>query len=193
MNGFRSSNNGLATSDPCPVFSFPEDSDDSFQEIAWYALRTRSNHERTAAAILDSKGYEQFLPVYWRDRCRSDRMVETEKPLFPGYLFCRFDARCALPILVTPGVACIVCFGKKPLPLSDAEIQSVRSVLNAGLALGPYPFLREGQRVRVTVGPLRGTEGFLVKHRDECRMVISINMLQRSVLVEIDPQCVNPI
>lgn len=152
----------------------------------WYGLRTRSNHEKVAATVLEGKGYQQFLPVY---RCRrrwSDRIVESQKPLFPGYVFCRFDAKNRLPIITTPGVIYVVGFGNEPAPITDHEINAVHAILDSGVAAEPCPYLRTGERIRVTRGALQGIEGLLVQKKSEWRMVVSIEMLQRSVSVEID-------
>jgi transcription antitermination factor NusG len=155
-------------------------------QFPWYAVRTRSNFERTASAVLAGKGYDQYLPVYRVKKRWSDRVVETELPLFPGYVFCRFDATKRMPILTTPGVCNIIGFGTEPAPVPEEEVEAVRCVLRSGLLAGPCPFLREGQRIRVKQGPLQGLEGFLIKKKSEWRMVVSVSMLQRSVSVEID-------
>lgn len=152
----------------------------------WYGIRTKSNCERLTATVLQSKGYEHYLPVYRSRRRWSDRVVETDQPLFPGYVFCRFDAKKRFPIVSTPGVVSVVGFGPEPAPISDMEIESVQAVLDSGLAAEPCPFLREGQRIRVKRGSLEGLEGILVKKKTDWRMVVSIAMLQRSVAVEID-------
>lgn len=171
-----------AVSSPADSFPFP-----------WYGIRTKSNHEKTAAVALGSKGFEQYLPVYRCKRRWSDRVVETEQPLFPGYVFCRFDARKRLPIMTTPGVVSVVGFGADPAPIDDAEIEAVQTILRSGLATEPCPFLREGQRIRVKRGSLEGLEGILLKKKNEWRMVVSINMLQRSVAVEIDREWITTI
>jgi transcription antitermination factor NusG len=152
----------------------------------WYSLRTRSNCEKVAAIVLESKGYQQFLPVYRSRRRWSDRVVETQTPLFPGYLFCRFDPKRSLPIMTTPGVICIVGFGREPAPISDREIEAIHTIIDSGVTAEPCPFVRVGQRVRVNSGPLAGLEGILVQKKSEWRLVVSIEMLQRSVAVEIE-------
>ncbi len=165
----------------------------SVPRLPWYGIRTKSNHERVAAVVLQSKGYEQYLPVY---RCRqrwSDRIVETDRPLFPGYVFCRFDARKRLPIVSTPGVVSVVGFGNEPAPISESEIDAVRAVLRSGLVAEPCPFLREGQRIRVRRGSLEGLEGILLKKKSDWRIVVSVAMLQRSVAVEIDREWITTI
>jgi transcription antitermination factor NusG len=159
----------------------------------WYGIRTRTNYEKLAATVLESKGYQQFLPVYRFRRRWSDRVVESEKALFPGYVFCRFDANNRLPIMTTPGVMSVIGFGNEPAPLNESEIEAVHAVMNSGLAAKPCPFLREGQRVRFRRGSLEGVEGILVKKESEWRLVVSIEMLQRSVAVEVDREAVNAV
>ena len=152
----------------------------------WFALRIRSRCEKNVAAILKEKGFEVFLPLY---RCRrrwSDRIKETEEPLFPGYLFCRFDLQKRLPILITPHVILIVGSGKMPVPVDDTEIAALQSIVDSGLQAWPWPFLRLGQTVRVLQGPLNGVEGTLVAFKTGHRLVVSVTLLQRSVAVEID-------
>jgi len=160
-------------------------------QLPWYGVRTKPNHESVAAAALEGKGYEQYLPVYRRRRRWSDRIVDSNQPQFPGYVFCRFDATRRLPILTTPGVISIVGFGKGPTPIPESEIEAVQLVLRSGLAVEPCPFLHEGQRIRVNQGSLEGLEGLLLKKKSEWRMVVSITMLQRSVSVEIDREWVS--
>jgi transcription antitermination factor NusG len=159
----------------------------------WYGIRTKSNHERLAAAVLDSKGYEQYLPVYRSRRRWSDRVVEKDQPLFPGYVFCRFDARKPFPIVSTPGVVSVVGFGNELAPISDTEIEAVQTLLHSGLATEPCPFLHEGQRIRVKRGSLEGLEGILLKKKTDWRIVVSVTMLQRSVAVEIDREWITSI
>jgi len=160
--------------------------------LAWYALRTRSNYEKVAAAFLAGRGLEQFLPLYRTRKRWSDRVVENSIPLFPGYLFCRFDQRFRAPILGSLGVVSIVAFGGTPAPIADAEIEAIRTALGSGRLMEPHPYLHEGQQIRIEKGPLRGLEGILVKKRT-WRIVITVQLLRRAVAVEIGPDCVTPV
>lgn len=161
---------------------------------AWYGVRTKSNFERVAAQVLQSKTYATYAPVYRTRRRRSDRVVEIERPLFPGYVFCRLNpTERILPVLTSPGVVSLVGFGKQPAPIPDFEIEAVKKLLASGVGIEPYPFARVGQRVRVTHGSLSGLEGILVKKRNEWRMVISVTLLQRSISMEIDRECIRGI
>lgn len=162
------------------------ETDDRTDLCPWYGVRTRSNHESVATIVLRGKGYEPYLPVYRVRRRHLGRSIESEYPLFPGYIFCRFDAKKRLPILMTTGVVSIVGFGNEPAPIPDHEIEAVKVVLRSGLPAEPCPYLREGQRVRILHGSLEGLEGTLLKKKNQVRMVVSVTMLQRSISVEID-------
>lgn len=162
------------------------------QTFPWYCVRTRSNQERIVAAALDNRGYRPFLPLYQRVRQWSDRLMQSETPLFPGYLFCRFDSKQRVPILSAPGVISIVGFAGEPVAIPESEIEAIRRLIQSGLPLAPTPYLREGQRVRINRGALEGVEGTLIKIKGTSRLVVSIALLQRSVTVEIDPKFISP-
>ena len=160
----------------------------------WYAIRVRSRFERVAAAALAGKGYEEFLPLRRSSRHWSDRSKELDLPLFPGYVFCRFDATGRLlPILTTPGVISIVGAGKTPAPIDDAEIAAIRTILGSGLAPEPWPFLDVGSRVSIVGGPLAGVEGIIVNTEKVYRLIVSVSLLQRAVAVEIDRNWAHPV
>jgi transcription antitermination factor NusG len=161
--------------------------------MSWFALRTRSNFERQCAFSLSQKGFETFLPSYRSRRRRWDRTVDLELPLFPGYLFCRFDFGHRLPILMSPGVVHIVGGGSIPEPVPEAEIATVRTIVESQLKAEPWPFLEIGQQVRITAGPLAGVEGILVSAKGRSRLVVSITLLQRSIAAEIDGTWVRPV
>jgi len=159
----------------------------------WYALYVRTRFEKVVARNLRGKGYEEFLPLYRRASRWSDRIKEIEFPLFPGYVFCRFNPFDRLPILTIPGVNAVVGFGKNFIPVDENELNAIRAVLKSGTHCEPWPFMQVGQRVRVEHGPLAGTEGLVLMLKKSYRLVISINMLQRSVAVEIDRDCLTPL
>jgi len=159
----------------------------------WFALTVRPQHEKTTARTLRSQGLEDFLPLY---RCRrrwSDRIKELELPLFAGYVFCRFDPESRLSVLTTPGVTSIVSFGGRPAPAADCEILALQKSVASGYPLAPWPFLRSGQRVRIDRGPLAGLEAILVRTKDFWRVILSVELLQRSVAVEIDRDVISPL
>jgi transcription antitermination factor NusG len=153
---------------------------------SWFALNTRFRYEEYVAKQLSGKGYETFLPVYQCRRRWSDRVKNVELPLFPGYLFCRFDSMNRLPILTTPGMIQIVGFGKTPVPVPDTEIAAIQAVTIGNLTREPWPYLQVGQRVKVECGPMRGVEGILLNIKGSHRLVLSVTLLQRSVAVEVN-------
>jgi transcription antitermination factor NusG len=142
---------------------------------------------------LCGKGYEAYLPLYRSGRRWSDRVKQLDLPLFPGYLFCRFDVLDRLPILTTPGVISVVGAGKTPIPVDDEEIEAVRAILRSGLAARPCPFLQVGSKVYIERGPLTGLEGIIANTDKVYRLIVSVNLLQRSVAVEIDREWARPI
>lgn len=172
----------------------------SFDEIStaqtlpgWFAIRVRSNFERVVSASLAGKGYTEYLPLYHSRRTWSDRSKNLELPLFPGYLFCRFDAQVRLPILTTPGVIAIVGIGKNPIAISDQEVDAIQTVVRSGLHLQPWPQLAVGGRVVIEKGPLTGLEGVTLDIKKKYNLIVSVPLLQRSVAVEIDREWVRPL
>jgi len=160
----------------------------------WFAVRTASGREKSVATQLQAKGFEGFLPVYRTRRQWSDRIKELELPLFPGYLFCRFDFNQRLPILITPGVKLIVGYGKQPTPVTETEIENLRRVVASGAAAEPHQqYLTVGERVRIREGSLAGVEGILVDVKNSWRIVLSVELLQRSVSVELDRAAIEPV
>jgi len=164
-----------------------------YEREQWYALYVRSNFEKVTEQCLKGKGYQAFSPFYQTLRKRSDRTAKLDLPLFPGYVFCYFDSNRRLPILTTPGIVHIVGAGNIPEPVALSEIRSIQRVADSGRPVQPWPFLRQGQRVRIEAGPLAGTEGTLLRVKDELRLVVSMTLLQRSVAVEVDQDSVRPL
>jgi len=158
----------------------------------WFALRVRSGSEKLVATIAENKGIEYFLPRYLCNRRWSDRVKSLEVPLFPGYLFCRLNPEYRLPVLTIPGVQHFVGLGKVPVAISEAEIDALQAAIRSGLRTEPWPYLTAGQRVRLDRGPLEGMEGLLVEVRKQQRIVVSVELLMRSVSVEIDRTWVEP-
>jgi transcriptional antiterminator NusG len=161
--------------------------------LSWYALRVRPRFEKMIASALLLKGYEGFLPLYVRRSRWSDRIKEIKLPLFPGYLFCRFDVNKRLPILITPGIIQIVGIGKVPHPVDNDEIEALQSIVISGFQVEPRAYLNVGQKVRIELGPLAGVEGILTATKGSSRLVVSVSLLQRSVSVEIDESWVVPV
>jgi len=152
----------------------------------WFAVHVRTQREEGVAEYLTGKAYEWFLPTYKRRRLWSDRVREVQVPLFPGYLFCRFDPQHRLPILKTPGVIQIVGYNRVPVPVDEQEISAIQKLVASGLPNQPWPFLAVGDKVRIESGPLHGLEGILASLKGNHRLVLSVTLLQRSVAVEID-------
>jgi len=158
----------------------------------WYALRVIAGREKSVAGLLRHKGFVDFLPLYASCRRWSDRIQKVDLPLFPGYVFCRFNAYDRLPILTTPGVVHVVGLGGTPEPVADGEITALQSVVGSGLLVQPWPFLKVGQRVIIQQGPLRNVEGTLMEEKGRTNLIISITLLQRSVSVCIERAWVRP-
>jgi transcription antitermination factor NusG len=159
----------------------------------WYAVQLRPRFEKVVGLHLRRKGYEEYLPTYRSRRRWSDRVKEIELPLFPGYIFCKFDVTDRLPILIIPGVVSVVTFGGTPLAVPEQEIAAVQTVVNSGLSYGPGPSFTAGQPVRVEYGPLRGLEGTIIEVKNTLQLIVSVPLLSRSVSVAIDSDCVVPV
>src|ERR1700722_4706248 len=155
-------------------------------KLPWFALQVRARQEAGVGEQLKGQGYERFLPFYKVRKRWSDRIKEMEAPLFPGYLFCRFNPHDRLPILKTPGVIQIVGFNNIPAAVDEDEIFSIQRLVASGVQHHPCPFLAVGDRVRISAGPLLGLEGILSSVKGNHRLVLSVSLLQRSVAVEID-------
>jgi transcription antitermination factor NusG len=160
---------------------------------SWYAIHAQAKFERIATTVLRDKGFEVFLPVYWAKRHWTDRVKIVDVPLFPGYLFCRFDTAELLPILTTPGVLRIVGIGKSPVAVSDHEIAAVQAVVDSGLMAMPWPNLITGSPVLIEQGPLAGVEGIVLEVNKKYRLIVSVPLLQRAVAVEIDREWIRPL
>lgn len=159
----------------------------------WYALYTRHQHEKTVAELLSMKGFEVFLPLYSAVHRWNDRTKRLSLPLFPSYVFLRDQLDRRLQILTTPGVYSIVGTGGHFSPIPDVEIEAVRRVVESSIPVEPYPFLRCGDWVRVKSGPLEGIEGILMRKKNSLRLVLSVELLMKSVAVEVDAFMVEPL
>ncbi len=154
--------------------------------VNWYAVRVRSCAEAHVVAGLVGRDLETFLPSYGSPRTWSDRRKVVQVPLFPGYVFCRFNPEQRLPVVMTPGVVGIVSCGPHPVPIPDIEVDSVRRMVETRMRLHQNPYLSVGDRVEAVRGPLKGVIGIIVEQKRGWRLVVSVNLLQRSVAVEID-------
>ena len=138
---------------------------------------------------LKGKGYDVCLPTYHK----AARPRSPESPVFPGYVFCCFDVNHRLPILTVPGVVGIVGRGKVPEPVQDNEMEYIRTLAVSGLPRKPSAYIAEGDRIRVTGGPLTGVEGLLLRDKGSDYLVISITLLQRSLKVEMEREWITPV
>jgi transcription antitermination factor NusG len=154
--------------------------------LRWYAAYTSANHERRVAEQLVGRSVEHFLPLFQSVRRWKDRRVQLQLPLFPGYVFVRLALRDRLLVLQVPGVARLVGFNGTPTSLPQEEVNALRTSLASGAHVQPHPYLTVGRRVRVKTGPLAGVEGILVKRRKRARVVVSVELIQRAMAVEID-------
>jgi transcription antitermination factor NusG len=151
----------------------------------WFAVYTRHQHERKVASRLAEQELESFFPTYVELHRWKDRRKEVSMPLFPGYVFFRGSLERRMQILSVPGVHFIVSAGQSPAAIPDCEIDALRRAMHHHLPLEPFPFLNQGDRVRVIHGPLSGVEGLLVRKKDLMRLVLSVEILGRSAAVEI--------
>lgn len=163
------------------------------EEPRWYAVETKSRLEQTVESLLRNKGFETFLPLYKVRRQWSDRVKVLDAALFPGYLFSRLrDGQRTLPLLRTPYVRGIVSCAGRPVPIPEHELEAVRAIIASRLPASPWPYLHEGDRIRIRHGSLAGVEGLLLSFKNQHRLVVSVELLRRSVSVEIDLAWVEP-
>ncbi len=166
---------------------------DDYLEPRWYAVCTFSNHEKSVAEQLRERAVEHFLPLYDSVRRWTDRRVQLQLPLFPGYVFVRLALRNRLRVLEIPSIARLVGFGGPPVALPDNEMETLRSSLTNQLRAEPHPYLKVGRRIRVAIGPLVGFEGIVVRKKKQRRFVISLDLIMRSVAVEMDAADLRPL
>jgi transcription antitermination factor NusG len=164
-------------------------------QTSWYAVTTRSRQEKVVASMLEYLEVSNFLPLLNEERRWSDRKQVVAMPLFQGYVFVRIttSGEFQLRVLKVPGVVDFVRSRSGPLPIPDKEIEDVRAVLSHGVGCSPYPFLKAGDRVRVIRGPLAGIEGTLIRSGSQSKLVISIEMIQRSIAAGVAESDVEPV
>jgi transcription antitermination factor NusG len=155
-------------------------------EARWYAAYTCANHEKRVAEQLARRCVEHFLPLYESVRRWKDRRVRLQLPLFPGYVFVCLPIKNRLQVLEVANVVRLVGFGGQPTAVPDDEIEALRNGLARQLRAEPYPYLTVGRRARIVRGPFAGTEGILVRKKGVLRVVLSIDLIMRSVAVEVD-------
>ena len=156
------------------------------QPHRWFAIQTRSRHEKVVRGQLEMRNVETFLPTMRRLSQWTDRKKEIEVPLFAGYCFAKFSLADRLTVLQSQGVVRVVGSSERPDPIPDEEIESLRKLISSSSDYVCCPYLSEGMLVEVTRGPLQGVKGRLVREARPCRLVLSINLIQRAVTIEID-------
>lgn len=158
----------------------------------WYTAQTRSRHEKRVAEQLTCRGVTSYVPLYEKTSRWKDRRIRLHLPLFAGYVFVRFAWRDRLRALEIPGIVRLVSFGGNPVAVPDQEIESIRLSLESGSNVKPNRFLTAGQRVRIRSGPLEGCQGYLARRKGLWRLILSVNLIQRSVSVEVNAEDVSP-
>jgi len=152
----------------------------------WYALYTCARHERRVAEQIERRQLSCFLPSYRSVRRWKDRRKELELALFPGYVFVHMSLSNKLKVLQVPGVVQLVSFQGQPAALPAEEIEALRNRLSGSAKIEPHPYLRAGRKVRVRTGPFQGLEGVIVRRKERCRLIFSIDLIQRSLAIELD-------
>jgi transcriptional antiterminator NusG len=160
---------------------------------SWFAVWTRSRHERAVFDQLTERGVEAFLPTVPRWSRWKDRKKKIDWPLFPGYCFVRIEPSARRNVLTCAGVASIVSFDGELAPVPDGEIESIRTLVNSALPYDPCPMLKTGTRVEVTHGPLKGVIGKLQRKGPHTRLVLSVDLIGRGVSVQVDAADVKPL
>jgi transcription termination/antitermination protein NusG len=188
MNGLQR----MASNNVGPVISL----DSSFTALSgcpameqtkpvWYAAYTKGRHEKHVSRQLEERQINNFLPVYHSVRRWKDRRKELALPLFPGYVFVQISAQDRVKILQVPGVVRFVSFNGRPAVLEISDIESLKNGMAAGVKAEPHPYLKIGQKVFVKHGPLAGATGILIRKKDTLRLVISLDLIMRSIVAEV--------
>jgi transcription antitermination factor NusG len=171
----------------------PAETDSGDAARHWYAVYTKSRHEKVVHAALEGQGVEAFLPLHdvlsrWKDRRKW-----VAKPLFPGYLFVRLPRADLWVASAARGAVSVVGDGNSPVVVPDQQVESVRELVARPVEVAPWPYLKVGQLVIVKSGALMGLQGFFVSRKGKSKLVISVELLGRSVAAEVDADCVEPI
>lgn len=161
-------------------------------EFQWYAIWTRSRHEKVVREQLEQKAIEAFLPTIGKWSRWKDRKKKIDWPLFPGYCFARFDAQNRLPVLTCDGVVQIIGVNGVPSPIPAFEVEGIRQLVESDLQYDPCPLVKEGDMVRVVSGPLKGVVGRLTRKGAHARLMLSVDLIGQAVSVEVDAADVRP-
>lgn len=158
----------------------------------WLAIQVRPGWELRTAQILHASGYQEFVPIYEQKRQWSRRIRVVRVPLFTGYVFFQFQVQNDRPVVFIPGVIRFVGIKNSPTPIDSSEIESLKIANSARITWGPYPFLAAGTMVEIQSGPLAGLKGHVVRFKNKSRLIISVNLIQQSVFVEIEEHDLRP-
>lgn len=175
------------------MLATPNNGRDVAAPPAWWAVYTQHQHEKTVAEMLSGKGFEVFLPLHESTRRWKDRQKVLSLPLFPGYVFVRGILSRRLQVVTTPGIHMILSRGEQIEVVPESEIEAIRRAVQGSCRMEPHPFLKVGERVRVTRGSLEGVEGILIRKKNLYRLVLSVDMLAQSVGVEVSAADVEPV
>ncbi|PYX25307.1 MAG: hypothetical protein DMG82_05535 [Acidobacteria bacterium] len=181
----------LLSTEPLPMITPAEDTVHS--EVLWYAGYTAARHEKRVAEQFAQRGVEHFLPLYETIHRWNNGRHRVHLPLFPGYIFVRMALKDRLRVLEVPGFVRLVGFNSLPYPLPESDINKMMEALNKGVLAEPYPYLTAGTRVEIKNGPLQGMTGILLRRQNKCRVVISVDLIMRSMSVEVEAGDVVPI
>ena len=166
---------------------------ESLEQCHWYAIQTRSRHEKVVRDQLAAKSITHLLPLWKKRSIWKDRVKFVDVPLFGGYLFGHFPLQNRIAVLETVGVVRIVGLNGRPVPIPDEQIATIQTMMEHGLPCSPHPHLVEGMRVRIKRGLLAGAEGLLIAKKQRYRLVISVDIIQQAVAVEVDCADVEPL
>ncbi len=183
----------LAESVHPPVLHDPAKSESAGNDARWFAVYTNSHHEKCVARHFSERELECFLPLYQKvHRWAKRNSVRLDLPLFPNYVFVHITPRQRNSVLAVPGVLALVGRGSAPAALRDSEIESLRTGLKLG-KFEPHALLVAGERVRIKAGSMEGMEGILLRKKNEMRVVLTLDLIQRSVAVEVDAEDIEPV
>lgn len=162
-------------------------------EMLWYAGYTASRHEKRVAEHFAQRGVEHFLPLYETIHRWNNGRHRVQLPLFPGYIFVHIALRDRMRVIEVPGFVRLVGFNSLPCPLPEVDINRMKEALNKGVLAEPYPYLTVGTRVEIKNGPMQGMTGILLRRQNKCRVVISVDLIMRSIAVEVEAADVVPV
>jgi transcription termination/antitermination protein NusG len=166
---------------------------ESVEQSFWFAIQTRSRHEKVVRDQLAAKSITHLLPLWRKRSIWKDRVKFVDVPLFSGYLFGYFALQDKITVLETVGVARLVGINGKPMPIPEEQIVAVRTMMEHRLPCSPHPYLVEGMRVRIKCGLLAGAEGILIAKKQRHRLVISLDIIHQAVAVDVDSAAIEPL